>query len=189
MSSRRSASAGTRIGTTARRWNRSSRNVPSAISRSRSRAGRRDDADVDVDPVGAADALEGLVDEDAQDLVLRLARHVADLVEIERAAVRLLERADLARGAVGGLGAEQLVLHALRRDRRGVEDDERPGRARATARGWCARPVPCRRPTAPEIMTRLLVGATFSISCAQVVHRRRAAEQLGWPRRRARAAP
>ena len=38
-----------------------------------------------------------LIDEHAQDLVLRLARHVGDLVEIERAAVRLLERADLAR--------------------------------------------------------------------------------------------
>src|SRR6516164_5557008 len=86
---------------------------------------RRDDADVDADPCDAADPLEGLVDEDAQNLVLRLAWHVGDLVEVQRAAMRLLERTDLAQGTVGRLGPEQLVLHTFRRDRRGVEDDER----------------------------------------------------------------
>ena len=38
MSSRRSDEAGTRIGTTLSRWNRSSRKRPSAISAARSRA-------------------------------------------------------------------------------------------------------------------------------------------------------
>src|SRR5258708_35574696 len=66
---------------------------------------RRDDADVDAHPRDAADALEGLVDEDAQDLVLRLARHVCHFVEIERAAMRLLERTDFAEGAVVRLRA------------------------------------------------------------------------------------
>ena len=97
MSSRRSASAGTRSGTTVRRWNRSSRNGPRAISRSRSRAveetTRTSTFTWSVPPT----RWKRLVDEHAQDLVLRLARHVGDLVEVERAAVRLLERADLAR--------------------------------------------------------------------------------------------
>ncbi len=99
MSSRRSASAGTRIGTTARRWNRSSRNVPSAISRSRSRPVEEMMRTSTLTRVAPPTRWKRLVDEHAQDLVLRLARHVADFVEIERAAVRLLERADLARPA------------------------------------------------------------------------------------------
>ena len=60
-------------------------------------ARRRDDAHVDVDALRAADALEILVDQHAQDLGLRLARHVGDFVEIERAAMRLFERADAPR--------------------------------------------------------------------------------------------
>ena len=43
---------------------------------------------------GAADALKILIDQNAQDFGLRLARHVGDLVEIERAAMGLFERAD-----------------------------------------------------------------------------------------------
>ncbi len=49
MSSRRSDSDGTRTGTTARRWNRSSRNVPSAMSGGEIARTRRDDAHVDMD--------------------------------------------------------------------------------------------------------------------------------------------
>ena len=59
--------------------------------------GRRDDADVDSDLVGAALALEGLLDQHAQDLLLGLARHVANLVDEQRAAVGLFQRAGLAR--------------------------------------------------------------------------------------------
>ena len=86
---------------------------------------RRDDAHVDLDLGGAVDALEALLDQDAQDLALRLPRHVGDLVEVERAAMRLLERADDAGRARAVLDAEQLLLHPVRRNRGGVEDDER----------------------------------------------------------------
>ncbi len=59
--------------------------------------GRRDDAHVHVHPHRSADALKLLVGQHAQDAVLRLARHVGDLVDEQRTAVRLLERTDLAR--------------------------------------------------------------------------------------------
>ena len=118
MSSRRSASEGTRIGTTDRRWNRSSRNAAFGDRRGKIAAGRGDDPHVDMDARRAADALEILVDEDAQDFALRLPRHVGDFVDIERAAMGLLERADLAAAPVAGLDAEQLDLHSIRRDRR-----------------------------------------------------------------------
>ena len=50
-----------------------------------------------------------LVDQHAQDLRLRLARHVGDFVEIERAAVGLLERADPAGRPADRFDAEQLA--------------------------------------------------------------------------------
>ena len=88
----------------------------------------------------AADPLERLIDQHAQDLVLGLARHVGDLVDEQRAAVGLLQRADLALlGAVGLFDAEQLDLHALGRDRGGVDDDKRPFGAAPTARADGAR--------------------------------------------------
>src|SRR5690606_39003806 len=90
---------------------------------------RGDDAHVDPDAARAADALELLVDEDAQDLSLSLARHVGDLVEIEDAAMGFLQRPHLALAAVA-LGAEQLDLHALGRDRGGADGDERARAAR-----------------------------------------------------------
>ena len=61
----------------------------------------------------AADALEALLLQHAQQLGLRGGRHVADLVEEQRAAVGLLEPADAAAiGAGEGalLVAEQLAL-------------------------------------------------------------------------------
>ncbi len=57
---------------------------------------------------------------------LRLERHVRNLVDVERTAMRFFERADLARPAGAVLGAEQLFLDAVRRHGGGVEDDERP---------------------------------------------------------------
>ncbi len=140
-------------------------------------AGGGNDAHVDGDAVGAADALEGLVDEDAQDLVLRLARHVADFVEVERAAVGLLQRADLAAGAVDGLGAEQLVLHALGRDRRGVEHDERPGSAQRQLVDRARDQFLARARRAGN--HDAAVGRRDLLDHgAQVVHRRRGAEKL-----------
>ena len=49
-----------------------------------------------MDLGGAAGALEGLIDQHAQDLVLGLARHVGDLVDEQRAAMGLFQRAGLA---------------------------------------------------------------------------------------------
>ena len=130
MSSRRSASEGERIGTTDSRWNKSSRNCPSVIACARSRLVEEMMRTSTCTGVGPADALETLVDQHAQDFGLRLRRHVGDLVEIERAAVRLLERADAARPVRPGLDPEQLRLHPLGRNGRRVDDDERARRAR-----------------------------------------------------------
>src|SRR6185312_16135189 len=80
----------------------------------------------------AADALERLVLHGADDLALRLQRHVRYLVEEQSAAMRLLESADFARRvrALGaGLAAEQLELEPLWTERRAIERDERPRRA------------------------------------------------------------
>ena len=90
-------------------------------------AGRRDNPHVDLNLVGAAHALERLLDQNSQNLVLGLARHVGDLVDKQRAAVRLFQCADLAALPVGHLfHAEQLELHALRHHRRRIDHDERP---------------------------------------------------------------
>ena len=86
---------------------------------------RRDDAHIDGDLRAAADALELLLDQHAQHLALRLHRHVGDFVDIERAAVRLLQRADLARPAAI-LGAEQLLLDPVGRHGGRIEHDEGP---------------------------------------------------------------
>ncbi len=89
--------------------------------------GRGNDADVDMDLGGAACALERLIDQHAQDLVLGLARHVADFIDEQRAAMRLFQCAGLALLlAVGLFDPEQFELHALRRDRCRVDDDEGP---------------------------------------------------------------
>ena len=125
--------------------------------------GRGDDAHVDRDLAGAADALEGLIDQHAQDLVLRLARHVGDFVDEQRAAMRLLQGADLARPRCRcAVGAEQFDLHALRRDRGGIDDDEGPA-ARADNRWMVRAASSLPEPEGPTIRMRLLVGATRSI--------------------------
>ncbi len=73
--------------------------------------------------------LELLVDEHAKDLVLRVARHVGDLVDVERAAMRLFQRADLAPASRHRLRAEKFDFHPVRRDRGRVDCDERPAGA------------------------------------------------------------
>ena len=55
--------------------------------------GRRQDAHVDLDGPLAADAVIALVGQHAQDLGLGRQRHVGDLVEEQRAAMRMLEQA------------------------------------------------------------------------------------------------
>src|SRR6185312_9847416 len=76
----------------------------------------------------AADPLEPLLFERAQDLRLQREREIADLVEEQRAAVGQLE---FTRFPIGGPGerpllvAEQLGLEQRLRDRRAVDRDER----------------------------------------------------------------
>ena len=93
MSSTRSRRPGRASGRRSRRKNRSSRNAPLSTRLAEILVRRGEDAHVDVDHVLAADArdLAGL--QRAQHLGLRGEVHVADLVEEERAAVRLLEEA------------------------------------------------------------------------------------------------
>ena len=82
----------------------------------------------------AAEPLELLLLEHAQELGLERRRDVADLVEEERAAVRQLEAADLLRDRPGEgalLVAEQLALQQVERDGRAVELDEGAPAARA----------------------------------------------------------
>ena len=93
----------------------------------------RDDAHVAAHAAVAADALVGALLQHAQDLDLHRQRHVADLVEEQRAAVGHFETA-LARGDRAGEGSllvtEQLGLEQLARDRAAVDGDERPVAAR-----------------------------------------------------------
>ena len=114
----------------------------------------RHHAHVDAQRLEPADALELLLLHEPQDLALQRQRHVADLVEEERAAVRELRLADLAPGGPGEgalLVAEQLVLEQVLRDRGAVDRHERAlGAARraGAARGSSA-PCRCRsRPAA-----------------------------------------
>src|SRR6185312_9054089 len=89
---------------------------------------RRDDPYIDLDPVRAADALEGLLLQHTDDLALRLDRHVGDLVEEQGAAMRPLEGADLA-AVEAVLAAEQLGFEAVGMHGRAVDRDKWPLRA------------------------------------------------------------
>ena len=93
MSSRRSRSGGRRRRITFRRWKRSSRNRPCAHARLEVLVRGGDDAHVGLDRLVAADAVEAAVGQHAQQPRLQLRRHVADLVEEQRAAFGLLEAA------------------------------------------------------------------------------------------------
>ena len=88
----------------------------------------------------------------AQHLGLRLRAHVADFVEEDRAAVGLLELADLLLGGAGErplLVAEQLRLDQLLGNRGAVHLHERARGCAGCCGGWCARPAPCRRRSRP----------------------------------------
>ena len=88
---------------------------------------RRKHAHVDLDLVRASYPLESLVHQNSQDFVLRLARHVGDLVEIEGASMCLFKSADAPGAPVLWLGSEQFHLHPLGNDRGGVEHNKRSG--------------------------------------------------------------
>ena len=56
---------------------------------------------------------------------MRFTRQIGDIVDEQRAAMRLFQRARLAAfQAIGLLDAEQFHLHPLGRDRGGIDDDE-----------------------------------------------------------------
>ena len=94
---------------------------------------RRDDAHVDLLGALAADRRDLVALQHAQQLGLQVERHVADLVEEERAARRL---AEASRARIDGAGegallvAEEFALEQLARDRRRVHRDEGARRAR-----------------------------------------------------------
>ena len=95
---------------------------------------RRDDARVHRDLRAAAEARDDALLQHAQELGLHVERHVADLVEQDRAAGGELELARVALGARAREGAllvaEQLGLEQVPRHRGAVDADERLVRAR-----------------------------------------------------------
>ena len=97
--------------------------------------------------LGAADPLELALLQHAQQLGLERRRDLADLVEEQRAAVGQLEAA---LAGVDGAGegallvAEQLGLQQRLRQRRAVDLDERPVRARRQLVDGARRTAPCR---------------------------------------------
>ena len=85
---------------------------------------RGNDANIHRDRIIAADALDGAVLQHTQNLGLRRQRHVADLVEEQRALVALLKLADALRAGPGERAlfvAEQLALEQALRDRCAVD--------------------------------------------------------------------
>ena len=128
----------------------------------------------------AADPVEGAIREHAQQARLQLRRHVADLVEKQRAALGLLEAAaaqGLRAGEGAALVAEQLGLEQVLGHRRGVDGDERLRRTGA---------VPVQRPR-----DQLLAGAGLAgdqhrgtrlrqppDGAKHLLHRRRLAEDF-----------
>ena len=90
--------------------------------------GRRDDPDVDLDALVAAELRELAVLQDVQELGLQRRLHLADFIEHQRAAVGLLELADARRRGAGERAAfvsEELALQQLGRQRRAIHLDER----------------------------------------------------------------
>ncbi len=110
--------------------------------------GRRDDAHVDLDRLDAAEAHELALLDHAQQLGLRLERHVADLVEEDAALVGDLEQALLGRDGAGEGAlhvAEQVALEQVRGQVAGVDGDERllgAGELVWIARATSSLPVP-----------------------------------------------
>ena len=96
--------------------------------------GRRDDADVDRDALGATDSLDLAAIDRAQQLRLHVEGELADLVEEQRASRGRLEGTRPRRRGTGeraGLVPEQLGLEQVARDGAAIDDDKWTGRARA----------------------------------------------------------
>ena len=129
--------------------------------------GRRDQAEVDRDRLVAAEALEAPLLEHAQQLGLRDERHVADLVEEQRAVVGQLEAARLAIVRAGERAffvAEDFRLEQRVGQRRAVDRLELVACRAGSARGSSARRLPCPirsvRGSAPRCRTSRRCGST-----------------------------
>ncbi len=167
MSSRRSRSGGSEIPATLSRKKRSRRNFPSSTMRARSRFVAATIADVDLAGPLAADAADLALLQHAQQLALHAGRHLADLVEEQRAAVGDLEQAArvvLGAGEGAARVAEQRRFEQRLRDRGAVFADERlrplRGPLKWRARATSSLPVPL----SPWITTGSVVSVIRSIS-------------------------
>ena len=95
--------------------------------------GGRDDPDVDLHGLDAAQTHELPLLDHTEQLGLRLERHAADLVEEDAALVRELEQPLLGRDRAGERAPDvtkQIRLEQIRRQTAGVDGDERPVDAR-----------------------------------------------------------
>ena len=179
MSSRRSRSGGSLIVTTLRRKYRSWRNLPSPTAASRSRMRRRDQADVDLDRLVAADAEDLLVLQHAQQLGLQRQRHVADFVEEQRAAVGVLEAAlaqPVGAGERAGLVAEQLVVEQVLVEGGAVHRRRTACSCAGCCCGWPGRPSSLPVPVSPWMSTVAVVGAMAWQRLEDLVHARAVAD-------------
>src|ERR1700722_10299720 len=96
--------------------------------------GRRDDSRIDVNRTLAADALEVLLLQEAQELGLEGGGQVGDLVEENAAAVSRLETAGLVLDCASECAAhvpEQFTLEQFFGERGAIDDDERLAQAPA----------------------------------------------------------
>ena len=109
--------------------------------------GGRDQPDVDLDRLVRADPDDLAALQHAQQLDLGGQRHVADLVEEQRAAVGVLEPALAVAVGAGERPldvAEELALQDVLAERGAVQGDERLVLAAGCCCGWPWRPAPCR---------------------------------------------
>ena len=127
MSSRRSRSGGTVMTKAPSRKYRSSRNVPASTAARRSRFVAATTRALTLMLRSRADAADLAFLQRAQQLGLDRRRHLADLVEEDRAVAGHLEEAGLVADRTGERAphvAEQLGLEQRLRERRAVDADE-----------------------------------------------------------------
>ncbi len=93
--------------------------------------GRGDDAHVHLDILFSADPAKPLLDQNAQDTALALARHVADIIQVKSAVVGAFKDADLMGATIAAFLTEQLDIQALGRHASGRDGYEFRTGARA----------------------------------------------------------
>ena len=129
----RARSGGKVITSNDRRSSRSARNLPLVDLRRQILVGGGDDADVDADRLGCADARDLAIFGGAEQPVLRRHRQGSELVEEQGPAVGLLEASVTRLGGAGEAPRfmpEKLSLDQVFRQRGAVHDNQRPGPAR-----------------------------------------------------------